>query len=343
MNRFRNILLVCDEPRIHEAMIGRAIWLAKANGGRLTVVDVIDAAPGELSKMFAALPGRRTRDFEFEVLEFRRARLSDFAAPIRSEGIETTELLLQGIPFVEIIRTVQRNGHDLVMKAVGGGKSPFFASTDLHLLRKCPCPVWLTKKSGRRHYARILAAVDPDPANAPRNALNALTMDLATSLSRMDGSELHVVNVWKLDEEETLRDSGFARVAKAEVDLLVEARRKRSEQALNDLLLRYPDDDPKRQVHLLKGIAQDAIPRFAKRKRVDLIVMGTVGRVGIRGLIIGNTAEAILNQVECSILAVKPPGFETPVRLDMASPGAPGPGSRPASRQPAHPGGVEGR
>ena len=43
--------------------------------------------------------------------------------------------------------------------------------------------------------------------------------------------------------------------------------------------------------------------------------MGTVGRTGIRGLFIGNTAEAILNQVKCSVLAVKPSGFETPVRL----------------------------
>jgi len=47
--------------------------------------------------------------------------------------------------------------------------------------------------------------------------------------------------------------------------------------------------------------------------------MGTVGRTGIQGFFIGNTAEEILNQVECSVLAVKPPGFQTPVPDEPAT------------------------
>jgi nucleotide-binding universal stress UspA family protein len=41
--------------------------------------------------------------------------------------------------------------------------------------------------------------------------------------------------------------------------------------------------------------------------------MGTVAHSGVGGLFIGNTAEAILEPIECSVLAVKPEGFETPV------------------------------
>ena len=320
MKRFKNILLICDDQSIHDAVIGRAIWLAKANNARITLVDVIDAAPGELSKMFAALPRLRARDFEYEVLEFHRSRLHRVAAPIKSEGIETAEFVLQGIPFLEIIRKVLRDGHDLVMKGAAGeseGGSLFFASTDLHLLRKCPCPVWVMKKSGRKQYAKVLAAVDPDPEDDQRNALNTLIMDLATSVSKMDGSELHVANVWSLEEEETLRHSGFARVDDAEVDLLVETKRRQCEGKLNELLSHYPEEDAPRRVHLLKGQARDMIPAFAHKERVELIVMGTVGRTGIRGFFIGNTAEAILGQVDCSVLALKPPGFETPVHLDV--------------------------
>jgi nucleotide-binding universal stress UspA family protein len=44
--------------------------------------------------------------------------------------------------------------------------------------------------------------------------------------------------------------------------------------------------------------------------------MGTLGRTGISGLIIGNTAEAILDQLTCSVLAIKPPGFISPVTVD---------------------------
>ncbi len=322
MRRFKNILLVCDEHGAHDDTIDRALILAKKNDAQVTVAGVIDAAPGELARLYGALPGARAHDIESEVIEFHRARLAQLAAPLRAAGITTTEILLQGIPFVEIIRKVVADGHDLVIKGAAGefeGRSLVFASTDLHLLRKCPSPVWLIKHGARRRSARILAAVEPDPRDKKRDQLNTLIMELATSLSLLEDSELHMTHVWNLEGEDTLRQRGFARVSKAEVDLLVEARRRRSEEMLQELSSRFPNGQERRQVHLLKGTAGEAIPRLAAEKQVDLIVMGTVGRTGISGLIIGNTAEAILNQVDCSVLAVKPTGFETPVRLDARS------------------------
>jgi nucleotide-binding universal stress UspA family protein len=44
--------------------------------------------------------------------------------------------------------------------------------------------------------------------------------------------------------------------------------------------------------------------------------MGTVARTGINGLLMGNTAEMILTQIDCSVLAVKPQGFVSPVTLE---------------------------
>jgi nucleotide-binding universal stress UspA family protein len=71
----------------------------------------------------------------------------------------------------------------------------------------------------------------------------------------------------------------------------------------------------KPQIHLVKGWARKEIPALAKRIDADLVVMGTVARTGISGFLIGNTAETILNQIDCSVLAIKPPGFQTPVTL----------------------------
>jgi nucleotide-binding universal stress UspA family protein len=70
------------------------------------------------------------------------------------------------------------------------------------------------------------------------------------------------------------------------------------------------------QTHLLKGWARKEVPALATKIEADLVVMGTVGRAGIPGVFMGNTAETILNQLDCSVLAVKPPGFVTPVTLD---------------------------
>jgi len=45
-------------------------------------------------------------------------------------------------------------------------------------------------------------------------------------------------------------------------------------------------------------------------------VMGTLHRTGLAGFFIGNTAEKVLSEVNCSVLTVKPAGFVTPVSLD---------------------------
>lgn len=50
-----------------------------------------------------------------------------------------------------------------------------------------------------------------------------------------------------------------------------------------------------------------------KSKRIDLVVMGTVGRRGIKGFFMGNTAEKVLNNINCSVLAIKPKGWKTSV------------------------------
>ncbi len=323
MKRFKNILLVCDSVHVHEESIDRALWLAKTNDASISVVDVIDAAPGELTRLFGALPGTRAQDVEYEVVEFHRSRLAEAAAPIRAQGIETNERVLQGIPFVEIITKVLRDDHDLVIKGavtIEKNGSPALGSEDMHLVRKCPCPVWIIKTSQQRKYGRILAAVDPNNADEQKTKLNTLIMDLATSLSAMDNSELHVVTAWGLEEEETLRHSGFARVAKDEISLLIDDQRRQTEANLNTLLAPYPNDETTRYVHLVKGPALEVIPNLAKEQQVGLIVMGTVGRTGIQGLIIGNTAEGILNTVDCAVLAAKPPGFESPVQLNGRAP-----------------------
>jgi len=82
---------------------------------------------------------------------------------------------------------------------------------------------------------------------------------------------------------------------------------------LDRLLDAYPYD--KRTVHLVKGQAGDVIPDLTESLEVDLVVLGTVGRTGVPGLLIGNTAEKILNALDCSVFTLKPEGFETPIQV----------------------------
>jgi nucleotide-binding universal stress UspA family protein len=66
----------------------------------------------------------------------------------------------------------------------------------------------------------------------------------------------------------------------------------------------------------LKGSPRKQIPAFADEIEVYLVVMGTEAHTGISGFFMGNTAVTILNRLDCSILAVKPPEIVTPVTLE---------------------------
>lgn len=57
---------------------------------------------------------------------------------------------------------------------------------------------------------------------------------------------------------------------------------------------------------LVKGEPERAIPAYARRQGATLVAMGTIGRRGLSGAVIGNTAERVLRKLRGSVLAVKP-------------------------------------
>ena len=82
---------------------------------------------------------------------------------------------------------------------------------------------------------------------------------------------------------------------------------------VTELVEKHAPGLPASRIHLLKGDPEALIPGLAKRKRIELLVMGTVTRAGVAGFIMGNTAEWVLTQVDCSVLTTKPAGFVSPV------------------------------
>ena len=64
---------------------------------------------------------------------------------------------------------------------------------------------------------------------------------------------------------------------------------------------------------MIKGPPGRIVPEFVRAHRINLLVMGTVARTGLPGLIMGNTAEQVLDAVRCSVIAVKPSNFVSPL------------------------------
>jgi universal stress protein E len=185
MQRFKNILVFADGGPRGRAAIERAAALAERNRARLTALSVLESLPLELRRLIAAV---HPADLWELAASQRKEALDRMVARAGKENAGLSTKVLGGSPFLELIKEVLRQEHDLVMMAAegeGGVRDVLFGSTSTHLMRKCPCPVWVMKSGGPRRYAAVLAAVDPAPSDQDRNSLNLKIMELATSLARL--------------------------------------------------------------------------------------------------------------------------------------------------------------
>ncbi|MGV8711591.1 MAG: universal stress protein [Nitrosomonas sp.] len=320
MKLFENILYVSEGAVDQKTSIMRAVSLAENNQGNLTVMDVVPVISASMN-----LPGTLIVDkVQSTLVEQRRKMLEELIEPYKKRLHIHLDVSV-GTTFLEVIRTVLRNGHDLLIKPAEnpGFIERLFGSNDTQLLRNCPCPVWLTRAEEKSKYEHILAAVDFEPNMSDvivEQELNLRILGISGSLAFSDFASLHAIHVWDAPAETMLRtmadDSGEAR------DAYVEGVRSSHERAYNrlqqQLIERIGKDNSdylSPEFHLRRGNAASVIPEIAKQLHADLVVMGTVARTGIPGLIIGNTAEAVLEQIQCSVLAIKPPGFVSPVQL----------------------------
>jgi len=308
MKRFKNILFLADRSDRLTTALDRAVDLAQTNGARLTVMDVTaEIGLADYIKRAYSI------DLNAQVREQRMQFLETLTQPYTDRGVPVYTTVVSGIPFIEVVRAVQRNAHDLVMKVAehdSGFASPLFGSTDMHLMRKCPCPVWIDRAGDEPAYHRILAAVDPFDDESGN--LQRLILDLATSLSEREHATLDVLHAWEMPGESMLA-SGRGRIPRTELDLLLEETENKHCQALDDMLSPYGLSCSANNVHLLKGRPAQIISGYAREHESDLIVMGTLGRTGIAGLFIGNTAEDVLRETQTAVLAVKPDGFVSPI------------------------------
>jgi nucleotide-binding universal stress UspA family protein len=316
MDRFKSILVAASPGYLEPLTLRAAAELANDNDAQLTVLDVVAPLPGWRKTMNV---DGRVIDIEAAIIQDRQARLEQLVENTQA-GPDTEVNVIVGEPFLEVIRRVLSDGHDLVMvgePAVESPSEPKLSSGVMHLLRKCPVPVWVMRPSQSRNL-RVLALVDPDPGDPVRDGLNDLVMELATSLAHREGGELHVGHAWSLAGEAALRSSPYVGLPGSMVDVMVRDTEAERLVQLDKLAMRHVTET-ERSIHLVAGEPDVALPRLADQLDIGIIVMGTVGRTGLRGLIMGNTAETILRSVRCSVMAVKPEGFVTPVRAKKRS------------------------
>ncbi len=87
------------------------------------------------------------------------------------------------------------------------------------------------------------------------------------------------------------------------------------EKLLDKFLNQHDCDRSADNVHVVKGKTPEVVANFVRENEVDLVIMGTVARSGLTGLLMGNTSEKTLDRINCSVLAIKPYSFKCPIHV----------------------------
>lgn len=326
MRRFRKILYVHEENSpVALETLQLALKIAGINAGQVDLITVLEPpAVTFASNISLLLQSRWVKESEDQLQQ-----LAQSASP---QGSLNTAVI-EGRPHIEVTREVLRHQYDLVIKPVGasGFLDRLFGRLDMSLLRNCPCPVWLSKGEAYGAFDNVLAAVDADMElsldnhtdNPPaKDALNRQILELAFSLCADNKARLHVGHAWYppfLSPFSRAR----ANVPQAEIDAYVTTVKRIHtswlRRLMNDAVSWVGEDiveSVNLKTHLPQGDPEMEIPKLISNVHADLVIMGTIARAGVSGLVMGNTAETILDQVTCSVLAVKPADFVSSVTRD---------------------------
>jgi universal stress protein E len=304
----------------------RALALTNTETGSISLVSIIESIihPIGSSKFYTELKEA------FEALRHERLAMLEKLANSVPKGISVTYEVMDGRSYVEAIKRVLLYKHDLVVANAADSDhkgNRLFVSEEMQLLRKCPCPVLLLKSSQAGPFKRVLATLDFEYYDTPDTeqsepTLNDEILEVSATIASEAKGKLDIINVYEIPGEGAMTAgwipmninsfsdyaNSCAKTSKDKVDMQV----KRSKHRLGTTVF----DQSTVETHIVHGRARSTIPEVAETLKTDLIVMGTVGRAGTSGLLLGNTAETILNHIDCSVLALKPPGFETPISLD---------------------------
>lgn len=283
MKHVAKILFLADSRASTPTAFSTALELARRTQAHLTVAEI--QADGELLTEL--------------MRDERRAALRRLLAPAGELDLSASLVQLDG-PIPEVLAgAVEAGGIDLVVKSAD-------PSADPRLLRACPVPLW-TVRPPRSTPRRVLATIDPF-GEGRGSALNRAVLEYAAAIAELWSAEFHVVSAWAPRGLESL--AGPRRL-----ETLEEEARRAQQYELRLL----PEAAPQPSlVHLVGGGSLEVIREVARREAIDLVVAGTVARDGVSGLVVGNTAERLLRQVDGSLLVLPAEAVAGPRQISAA-------------------------
>lgn len=316
MSAFKKILIAIDDETDEHMAIQQGLTLATLQNSSVNILAIIKDTEEFEESLFEII---KKEELHRRLLQHHRSRIQDIVNEYNSSNVEITIDIATGLSFVEIIRKAFSIDADIIIQSShpDARQHLTFSSSDWHLMRKSPIPVWVVKTPLPEKNSRIVVAIDT-MGSSDDTAFNRSILTLATNITNAFNASLTIYSAWQLVGEEMMRYSPFLRVTEDTLDEMLEKQALKAQQKSQEIsawLYKNKSLNTNNiSWQLEKGNARDTISKYVNTNNTDLLIMGTVNRTGIPGLLIGNTAETVLSNVSCSVLTMKPPLFDSPIK-----------------------------
>ncbi|WP_343551945.1 universal stress protein UspE [Pantoea sp.] len=311
MSRYQNILVAIDAQQDDQPALRRAVYLNQRIGGKIKAFLPIYDFSYEMTTLLS--PDERS-NMRKGVISQRTEWIRQQAHAYLEAGVEIEiKVVWHNRPYEAIIQEIQTHQHDLVLKMAHQHdrlEAVIFTPTDWHLLRKCPCPVWMVKDQAWPEGGKAVVAVNLASEEPHHDELNQKLIRETTLLAEMvNHTEVHLVGAYPITPINIA-------IELPDFDPSVYNDAIRGQHLVAMKALRQKFSISEEFTHVAKGLPEEVIPDIASHLDAGIVVLGTIGRTGLSAAFLGNTAEQVIDHLRCDLLAIKPDDFKSPIDYD---------------------------
>ena len=310
MEKYQKILAIIDPTSDNQKALKRAIELAQKTGASITAFLTIYDFSYEMTTMLSSDEREAMRQ---SVINDRQQWLQAIISTLEVAELNIDcQVVWHNRPFEQIINQVLNSGYDIVIKGTHQHdklKSVIFTPTDWHILRKCPCPVLLVKEHLWPENSNVVAALNIGSDEEEHCSLNSKITSEAKQLANVMNANLHLVNSFPGTPVNIAIEIPEFNASDYNTSML-----KHHENSMIEHAKAF--NISQENTHIKEGLPEDVIESMANELDAALVILGTVGRTGISAALIGNTAEHVIDRLNCDVLALKPEGYVSPLDVN---------------------------
>ncbi len=304
MSEHNTILAILELDTEPDRLVERSAWLARAFECDVHLV-LFEPESGVLSHLFSF--STEIDALRREIQRGQERIVEEYADRIRTSGLTVTTSVLHLRPLGDhILALTELLQPKLVVKATryhNIAERSVVVDVDWQLMRICAYPLWLVKAESMPEKPVIVAAVDPGHANDKPAALDREIVASANAVAAATDGDVQLVHTYELLSGLGDAATWAVKARKLPIDEIEEKMTNEHRAALTKIATEHGIDDDR--THLLPGRSTELLPAFARESGAGVFVMGALSRWGFKKLVVGSTAERIIDHLPCDTLIIR--------------------------------------